>query len=72
MNIETLSVQQLRRAAQIKSQIEKLQKQLSRILGATPAPAEAAPRKKRRMSAAGKARIIAAQKARWAKHNARK
>jgi hypothetical protein len=64
-----LSVAQLRRAITIKEEIETLEKELASILGAS---AEASkpvgrPRKKRRMSAAAKAKIAAAQKARWAK-----
>jgi hypothetical protein len=73
-SLANLSAQQLRRAAAIKDQIESLEKELQRIFGA-PATAEKpqAPRKKRRrMSAAGRARISAAAKARWAKIKAAK
>ena len=55
---------QLRRAADIKDKIESLQKDLTRLLGTNGAPA---PPKRRKMSAAGRARIVAAAKARWAK-----
>jgi hypothetical protein len=68
-----LSVAQLKRAITIKEKIEFLEKELASVLGAAPAvPAAPAvvPRKKRRMSAAGRARIAAAQKARWAKKKA--
>jgi hypothetical protein len=65
-----LSANQLRRAASIKHKIETLQKQVARLLGGP--VASAAPRKRRRMSAAGKARIAAAQRARWAKVKGRK
>jgi len=63
-----LSPAELKHAASLKEQIDALQKQLSALLG-SPAPAAkpAAPAKKRTISAAGLARIKAAQKARWAK-----
>lgn len=65
-----LSASQLRRAAGIKQKIESLQKRLSRLLGGT--DGTAAPRKRRKMSAAGRRKIAAAQKARWAKVKGRK
>ncbi len=65
-----LSASQLRRAADLKDKIESLQKELSRLLGST--DGAAAPRKRRKMSAAGRARIAAAVRARWAKVNGRK
>jgi hypothetical protein len=65
-----LSASQLRRAADIKDKIESLQKQLTRLLGGT--DGAAAPRKRRKMSAAGRRKIAAAQKARWAKVKGRK
>jgi fibronectin type 3 domain-containing protein len=50
-----------------------LEKELSQLFGSTAKPVAAkATKKKRKMSAAGKARIVAAQKARWAKINAAK
>jgi len=77
MILTNLTGKQLRRAATIKEKIALLEKDLSRILGvSTPAKAPAAskaPRKKKnKMSAAGRARIAAAQKARWAKIKAKK
>jgi hypothetical protein len=72
MNMETftnLTPKQLRRAADVKERIDALQEELSQLLGApAPAEAEAAPAKPRRkkISAAGIARIRAAQRARWA------
>ncbi len=70
MNIlGTLRASQLRQAADILERIEGLKQQLSELLGSTPeteAVPEAAPHK-RKISAAGIARIRAAQKARWAK-----
>jgi len=65
-----LTSKQLRRAAAIKEKIQTLQKQLSRLLGAN--DSTSAPRKQRHMSAAARARIAAAQRARWAKFKARK
>jgi len=71
--INNLSVQQLRKAANLKEKIEALEKELSQLLGSTAKPIAAkAPKKKGGMSAAGKARIVAAQKARWAKIKAAK
>lgn len=75
------SVDQLKRAIAIKEQIENLEAELASILGGTAAPAgkrkyakratsdetEKPKKAKRVMSAEGRARIIAAQKARWAK-----
>jgi hypothetical protein len=64
-SISSLSAQQLRRAAAIKEQIDALENELGKILGgggATPAA-----NGKRTMSASARARIAAAQKARWAK-----
>jgi hypothetical protein len=66
MNI-SLSSQQLRRAADLKERIEALQSELSALLGGTPEPT---PLRRRYMSAAGRARIAAAQRARWAQFHA--
>jgi hypothetical protein len=72
-NMINITPQQLRKAANIQEKIQALQKELGQILGSeptTPAPTTQAPtkeRKKYRMSAAGRARIAAAVKARWAK-----
>jgi hypothetical protein len=76
-SIINLSSQQLREAADLKEQIENLHKQLTALLGGGEIPvpfknAKLAPKKKGGMSAAGKARIAAAQKARWAKIKAGK
>jgi hypothetical protein len=70
--ITNLSPKQLRQAADIQEHILSLQAQLQSLLGVT-APAEPSPAvgpKQRRMSAAGRARISAAAKARWAQHRA--
>ena len=66
--LASLSVKQLKRAITIRGKIEALQKSLDRIGGgdAPAARTSRAPRKKRRMSAAARAKISAAAKARWA------
>jgi hypothetical protein len=67
-NFTNLTPQQLRRAADVKERIDALQEELNQLLGASapaPAAAAAAPKRKK-ISAAGIARIRAAQKARWA------
>jgi hypothetical protein len=68
MNIQlsSLTSGQLRRAVGLKKKIVALNKKLASIFGAS-APASAKPSKKRKMSAAGRAKIAAVQKARWAK-----
>src|SRR5438874_2251202 len=71
---ENVSSEQLNQAAQIKERIEVLQKELDTILGGSgptanvpSVPTTRRSSGRRGMSAAGKARIVAAQKARWAK-----
>jgi hypothetical protein len=72
-SIADLSVKKLRQAANLKEKVEALEKELSQLFGSTAKPVAAkAPKKRRKMSAAGKARIAAAQKARWAKFKAAK
>jgi hypothetical protein len=72
-SITNLSSSQLRQAADLKEKISALENELSQLLDSTSRPvavkpaAAAAPKKKGGMSAAGRARIVAAQKARWAK-----
>ena len=65
MNALDLTINQLKRAAAIKEQIEALNKELRSILGA-PANPGAAPKRSGSMSASVKKKISAAQKARWA------
>lgn len=71
-----LSAAQLKQAAELKERIDALNSELSSILGgATPAPSVTAatpkrgrpPGKRGGMSAAGRARIAAAARARWAR-----
>ena len=71
--ISNLSLAQLKQALTLKEQIESLEQELSGVLGGVPAPVAVAapaaaptPRKKPVISAAGRARIAAAQRARWA------
>ena len=66
-----LSASELHRAADLKENIASLQKELVRLLGSSDGAA-VAPSKRRKMSAAGRAKIAAAQKLRWAKVTGRK
>jgi len=70
----TLSVSQLKRAVAVRVKIDRLHNQLDRIVGVQVAPVkDGSPRRKRRgMSAAARAKISAAAKARWAKFRAKK
>jgi hypothetical protein len=73
MNITNVTPAQLRQAADLQEKIVQLQSELAAILGnEVEAVPVAKPAKKVGMSAAGRARIAAAQKARWAKVNAAK
>src|SRR5580658_7370992 len=64
--LSSLSVVQLRKAVAIKERIEQLEARLSSIVGNTTTP-QATGKERRRMSAAGRARIAAGARARWAK-----
>ena len=69
-NMINITSAQLRKAADLQEQIQELQHELNQILsGEVPVPAQPteAPKKKGEMSAAGRAAISAAAKARWAK-----
>ena len=68
--LSSLTTTQLRHAADLKEKIDVLTKELASLLGA-PASTKA-PKKKGGMSAAGRAKVAAAQKARWAKVKAAK
>jgi hypothetical protein len=70
MNIANLTTSQLTQIIAIKEQIEELQSQIESIAGGDGPIASAlkAPKKHRR-SAATRARMAAAQRARWAKIN---
>jgi len=76
MSIDNLTSGQLRRAADIQDQIASLQRELEAVLGGAVPAARRGPGRPpgrppgRTMSAAGRARIAAAQRARWAKVHA--
>jgi hypothetical protein len=74
MSLSNLTPTQLRKAANLKEQIENLHKQLAAILGGTGISTAYKTAKpiKGGMSAEGKARIVAAQKLRWSKIKAAK
>jgi len=68
-SLSSLGAAQLRRAAKLKEKITKLTAELDSVLGSS----SGVPlKKKHNMSAAGRAAIRAAQKARWAKIKAQK
>jgi hypothetical protein len=68
-NLQNLTVKQLRKVVAIKERMERLEAKLASISGGN--SADAAPvvrrRRRRKMSPAARARIAAAQRARWAK-----
>lgn len=66
-SLASLSIPQLKRALALKERIASLNKKLDAILGTPAASAAGKPAKKRTMSAAGRAAISRAAKARWAK-----
>src|SRR5687768_18593707 len=72
MNSTDISTDQLRRALQIKEQIESLEQQLTSLLSSSARIQSSTNpsipgRRRRRMSASARERIAAAQRARWAK-----
>jgi len=68
-----IPLQQLKQAVAIREEIDVLEKEMDRIVGEQPSTTKpAGSRKKRRFSAAAKARISAAMKARWAKRKGKK
>ena len=68
-----LSLHQLQQAVAIREKIENLEQELDRMVGGQPSTRKAAaPRKKRRLSAAARAKISAAMKARWAKRKGKR
>ena len=76
MSIINLTSTELRKAADLQDKIASLQKELAALTGnatsATPAKPAKPAKKKGGMRAAGRAKIAAAQKARWAKVKAAK
>ena len=68
MSIANLTSTQLRQAADLKDKIAGLEKQLDHLLGTKVVKAAPQPAKKKGgMSAAGRAKVSAAQKLRWSK-----
>jgi hypothetical protein len=71
-SLAELPIQKLKRAVGIREQIEALTQELNELLG-TPAAFMslngAGTEKRRSLSAAGRARIAAAQRLRWSKYN---
>jgi hypothetical protein len=71
MSIANLSAKTLQRAAKIRSQIDRLELQLAKLLGSTAGrstsngSSPAKKRGRRKMSAASRAKIAAAQRRRW-------
>jgi DNA polymerase/3'-5' exonuclease PolX len=71
--IRDLSVAQLKKAAAIKTRIEQLETELTGLLGIPEAlTIGGTMRRHRRMSAAARAKISSAAKARWARFRAKK
>jgi len=71
--LSKFSAAHLKRAAAIKERIEQLERELTGLLGIPePMTVGGAIRRRRKMSAAARARISAAAKARWAKVKAGK
>ena len=68
-HIQNLTTLELRKILSIKEEIEELERKLESLIdeGEIPLAFSVEPLKKRRMSAAGRARITAAAKKRWAK-----
>jgi hypothetical protein len=69
-SLASLSIKDLKRAVALKEKIARLNKELAAIVGSGEASPADKPAKKRKMSAAGRAAIRRAAKARWAKWKA--
>jgi hypothetical protein len=65
-----LSTAKLKRIIALKQQIERLSAKLETLAGGSASPSGRPPKKKWTMSAAGRAKIAAAARARWAKVHA--
>jgi len=65
--LASLSLQQLKRVIAIRENIESLEREMDRVIGRRASP----PRTKGKLSAASRARISEAMKARWAKRKGR-
>jgi hypothetical protein len=67
-SVYDLSLVQLRRAVEIREKIASLEAELTKLMGGVAGTKPVAARRgRRKMSAAGRAAIAAAQKRRWAK-----
>src|SRR4051812_5828192 len=66
-DITSLSAEELHRAGAIKEQIQRLERELQSIFGVSSGVGISKPAKRGGMSAAARAKISAAAKARWAK-----
>ena len=71
-NLQSLTSDQLRRALSVKIEIERLEAEMAAITGGSSPPVPKATGQKRTMSAAGRARIAAAARERWAKYRSEK
>lgn len=76
-NINDVTVPQLRKVISIRKQIDALEAKLAKLTGKAsgnsaknPADAFDAPKKRRKMSAAGRAKMAAAARKRWRKAKA--
>ena len=67
--LSNISVDQLKRAVAVREQIESLERELAAILGE---PGGNGRRGRRTMSASARAKIAAAQRARWAKQKGKR
>lgn len=73
VDLSELSVDQLKRAVQLKEQITRLESELAALTGSQPRSAAAKlVRPRPTISEAGRARIVAAQRRRWARERALK
>jgi hypothetical protein len=72
MELVNITPRQLRKAAKLQERIQGLQKELGQLLGRSGETAATQAPRRRKISAAGIARIVAATKARWARIRAAK
>lgn len=72
VDLSALSVEQLKRAVQLKEQITRLEEELATLTGSQRSAAKLVSRPRPMISEAGRARIVAAQRRRWARERALK
>ena len=73
IDLSSLTVSQLKQALQLKEQITRLETELNRLSNTTPrAAAKMALRPRTTITPEGRARIVAAQRRRWARERALK